>query len=139
MGRRTAYPTAGGDGAGPGPRWPAVALAVIGGAARHLTGRRARAGDRAEMTAWTLAAVTGAAVLVGGVLAGSGSVARSAPARAGRTVPQPRRSSRSPPRVCRPLPDRTRRAVPRSARPRSTGRGVAAAGAVGGHPPVDRG
>ena len=112
----------GGDGAGP---WAAlavlVALAIIGGAARHLIGDVAHVLVTVlEVIGWTLAAIASAAVAGGGCWPASGSGARCArPAPAAPCPSLPRRSSRSPPRgMSARCPMSPVRPGPRSARPR---------------------
>ena len=105
----------GGDGAGP---WAAlavlVALAVVGGAARHLIGTVAHVLVTVlEVIAWTLAGTASAAVLTGGVLAGIRIRRAVRAARARRAVAPPAPVIQIRPEGhARPLPDRARPARP---------------------------
>ena len=105
----------GGDGAG---AWAAlaalVALAVIGGAARHLIATVLHVVVTVlEVIAWTLAGTAAAATLTGGVLAGVRIRRAVLAARARRAVAPPAPVIHiTPEGYLRPLPDETRPARP---------------------------
>ena len=134
----------GGDGAGP---WAAlavlVALAIVGGAARHLIGDVAHVLVTVlEVIGWTLAAIASAAVAGGGVLAGVRirRAVRAARARRAMTQPAAPVIQITPEGYVRPLPDEPGTARPAlGPPPQGTCGGVAAARLVGGDPPADRG
>ena len=100
----------GGDGAG---AWAAlaalVALAVIGGAARHLIATALHVVVTVlEVIAWTLAGTAAAAVLTGGVMAGVRIRRAVLAARARRAItPRPPVIHITPEGHLRPLPDET--------------------------------
>ncbi len=111
----------GGDGAG---AWAAlavlVALAVVGGAARHLIATALHVVVTVlEVIAWTLAGTASAAVLAGGVLAGIRIRRAVRAARARRAVASPAPVIQiTPEGYVRPLPDEPGAARPALSPPR---------------------